>query len=210
MRGFQLSESQTNRGPIKDPRPPHSNHGTTSGRATNELIEQQERPNATAGRRTGHGSDKEAQTQDKAFEAAPKWLILHLKQKGKAEPPLRMQKQPQLPYTMTAPSNYRRKWGSSTRHTERRHCSHTSETTEGWGTNNVPTPSRILHLARQPVPHTASGQRRTATASMTASGQENGEGDRWTANYYSDPLESKLKRLQWMTAAMPAWHQRDC
>ena len=109
MRGFQLPESQTNRGPIKDPRPPHSNHGTTSGRATNDLIERQARPIATASRQTGHGSDKEAQTQDEAFEAEPKWLIHHLKQKGTAEPPLRMQKQPQLPYTKTAPSNYRRK-----------------------------------------------------------------------------------------------------
>ena len=101
-----MLESQTNRGPIKDTRPPHSNHGTTSRRATNDLIERQARPTATAGRRTGHGSDQEAQTQD---EAAPKWLILHLKQKGTAGPPLRMQKQPQLPYTKTAPSNYRRK-----------------------------------------------------------------------------------------------------
>ena len=87
----------------------NSKLGTTRGRATNDLIERQARPIATAGRRTGHGSDKEAQTQDEAFETAPKRLILHLKQKGTAEPPLRMQKQPQLPYTMTAPSNYRRK-----------------------------------------------------------------------------------------------------
>ena len=48
----------------------NSKHGTTSGRATNNLIEQQARPIATAGRRTGHGSNKEAQTQDEAFEAA--------------------------------------------------------------------------------------------------------------------------------------------
>ena len=87
----------------------NSNHGTTRGRATNDLIERQARPITIAGWRTGHGSDKEAQTQDEAFEAAPKWLILHLKQKSTAEPPLRMQKQPQLPYTMTAPSNYTRK-----------------------------------------------------------------------------------------------------
>ena len=50
----------------------NANLGTTSGRATNHLIERQARPIATAGRRTGHGSDKEAQTQDEAFEAAPK------------------------------------------------------------------------------------------------------------------------------------------
>ena len=73
------------------------------------MIERQARPIATVGRRTRHGSDKGAQTQDEAFEAAPKWLILHLKQKGTAEPQPRMQKQPQLPYIMTAPSNYRRK-----------------------------------------------------------------------------------------------------
>ena len=128
----------------------NSKLGTTSGRATNDVIERQARPIATASRRTGHGSDKEAQTLDEAFEAAPKWLILHPKQKGTAEPPLRMQKQPQLPYTMTAPSNYRRKRGSRTPHRERSHCSHTAETTGGWGTTNVPTPSCISRLARQP------------------------------------------------------------
>ena len=128
----------------------NSNHGTTTGRAMNDLIERQARPIAPAGRRTRHGSDKEAQTQDKAFEAAPKWLILHPKQKGPAEPPLRMQKQPQLPYTMTTPSNYRQKLGSRTPHIERRHCSHTSETTEGRGTTTVTTPSRISRLAHQP------------------------------------------------------------
>ena len=73
------------------------------------LIARQARPIATAGWRTGHGSYKEAQTLEEAVEAAPKWLILHPQQEGTAEPPLRMQKKPQLPYTMTAPSNYRRK-----------------------------------------------------------------------------------------------------
>ena len=101
--------------------------------------------------RTGHGSDKEAQTPDEAVEAAPKGLILHLKQKGTAEPPLRMQKQPQLPYSMTAPSDYRRKWGSSTPHRERSYCSNTSKTTGGWATATGTTPSRISRLARQPL-----------------------------------------------------------
>ena len=87
----------------------NSKLGTTSGRATNDLIKRQARPIVTAGRRTGHESDKEAQMQEAAFEAAPKRLNLQLKQKGTAEPLLRMQKQLQLPYTMTAPSNYRRK-----------------------------------------------------------------------------------------------------
>ena len=108
-RGFQSPGSQTNRGPIEDPRTSELDHGTTSGRAMNDMIERQACPIATAGRRTGHGSDKGAQTQDEAFKAALKWLILHPKQKDTAEPPPWMQKQPQLPYTMTAPSNYRRK-----------------------------------------------------------------------------------------------------
>ena len=131
-------------------------------------------------------------------------MILHLNQKGTAEPPLRMQKQPQLPYTITAPSNYRRKWGSSTPHIERRHCSHTSETTEGWGKTNVPTPSASHAWLASRTPHTASGQRRTATVSMTASSHENSERDRGTAIGHSDPLESKLKLLSWTTAATAA------
>ena len=36
-------------------------------------------------------------------------------------------------------------------------------------------------------------ERRTAISSMTASGHENGERDRWTSIGHSDPLESKLK-----------------
>ena len=62
----------------------NSNHGTTSGRVTNDVIERQARPIATAGRRTGHGSDKEAQTQDTAVESAPKGLNLHRKPQGTA------------------------------------------------------------------------------------------------------------------------------
>ena len=53
------------------------------------------RPNATAGWRTGHGSDKEAQKQAPDFEAAPMWLNPHQKLQGTALPPLTMQKQPQ-------------------------------------------------------------------------------------------------------------------
>ena len=33
---------------------------------------------------------------------------------------------------------------------ERRHCSHISEITEGWGTKNVPTSYRNSRLAHQP------------------------------------------------------------
>ena len=119
----------------------NSKLGTTCGQANEQLDRAVGTPYRD--QRTRHGSDKEAQTPDKAFEAAPKGLILHLKQKGTAEPPLQMQKQPQLPYSTTAPSDYRRKWGSSTPHRERSYCSNTSETTGGWGTATVTTPSRI-------------------------------------------------------------------
>ena len=97
-----------------------------------------------------------------------------------------MQKQPQLPYSMTAPSDYRRKWGSSTPHRERSYCSNISETTGGRATATVTTPSCISRLARQPLSHTASRQRREATASVIASGHENGERDRGTAIGHSD------------------------
>ena len=54
--------------------------------------------------RTGHGSDKEAQTTEtKPSKQHQKWVLHHPKQKGTAEPPTRMRKQPQLPYSMTAP-----------------------------------------------------------------------------------------------------------
>ena len=52
------------------------------------------RPNATAGRRTGHRSDKEAQKQDPVCKAAPMWLNPHRKPQGTALPPPSMQKQP--------------------------------------------------------------------------------------------------------------------
>ena len=61
--------------PTEGPRTPELDLGTTSGRATNDQIESQETPHRD--RRAGHGSDKEAQTQDTAAEAAPKWLNLH-------------------------------------------------------------------------------------------------------------------------------------
>ena len=150
-----MPESRANRGPTEDPRTPEletRHHMRTSNEVTRSSGRHAlSRPPAGRAGRTGHGSDKEAQTPDEAFEAAPKGLILHLKQKGTAEPPLRMQKQPQLPYSITAPSDYRQKWGSSTPHRERSYCSNTSETTGGWGTAAVTTPSRISRLARQPL-----------------------------------------------------------
>ena len=53
------------------------------------------RPNATAGLRTSHGSDKEAQKQDPVCKAAPMCLNPHRKPQGTALPPPSMQKQPQ-------------------------------------------------------------------------------------------------------------------
>ena len=81
---FQLPESRANWGPTEGPRTPELELGTTSGRATNDQIEHQARPIATAGWRTGHGSNQEAQTQNTAVEAAPKWLNLHRKPQGTA------------------------------------------------------------------------------------------------------------------------------
>ena len=56
--------------------------------------------------RTMHGSDKESQMPEtKPSKQHQKGLLLHPKQKGRAEPPPQMQKQPQLPYSMTAPKD---------------------------------------------------------------------------------------------------------
>ena len=99
----------------------------------------------------GKEATRRRRRQTKPSKQHQKGLILHRKQKDTAKPPLRMQKQPQLPYSMTAPSDYRRKWGSSTPHRERSYCSNTSEKMRGWATAAFPTPSRISRLARQPL-----------------------------------------------------------
>ena len=101
--------------------------------------------------------------QTKPSKQHQKGLILHLKQKGTAKLPLWMQKQPQLPYSMTAPSNYRRKWRSSTPHRERRYCSNTSETNGGWTTDN--SHHTLPHLtpgspAALPIPRADRGEKR--------------------------------------------------
>ena len=100
-----MPESRTNRGPSEVPGVARTQHPAP------HADEQRRRP--TSGRhalsrqpagRTGHESDKEAQTPEaKPSKQYQKGLLLHPKQKGTAEPPPRMQKQPQLPSSMTAP-----------------------------------------------------------------------------------------------------------
>ena len=115
------------------------------------------------------------------------------KAEGHSRTPLRIQKQPQLLYTMTAPSNYRQKRGSSTPHRERSYCSHTSETTGGGGDNPSTHPPASHAWLASGSPHTASGQRRAATASVIASGHENGERNRGTTIGHSDPPGKHVK-----------------
>ena len=66
-----------------------------------------------------------------------------------------------------------------------------SETTGGWATATVTTPSRSSRLARQPLSpyHEQTEERSDRTR------HENGERDRVTATGHSDPLASKLKLL---------------
>ena len=115
-----------------------------------------------------------------------------------------MQKQPQLPYTMTAPSNYRRKWGSSTPHKRGDTAATLQRQWKAGRQQASPHPPASHAWLASCAPHTTSRQRRAATASMTASGHENGERDRGTASGHSNPLASKLKLLPWTTAAPAA------
>ena len=151
-RRFQLLESRANRGPTEGPRSPKletRHHMRTSNERLDREVGTPYRDRRPG--EPGTEATRRRRRQKKPSKQHQKGLILHLKQKGTAESPLRMQKQPQLPYSMTAPSDYRRKWGSSTPHRERSYCSNTSETTGGWETATVPTPSRISRLARQPL-----------------------------------------------------------
>ena len=90
---------------------------------------------------------------------------------------------------MTAPINQQAEMRKQHSPKERRHCSHISEITEGWGTKKTSTHHTATHawLASHP-PDTASGQRRAASASM-----KNGERDRATDSGHSEPLASKPK-----------------
>ena len=130
-----------------------------------------------------NGSDKEAQMPE-------------TKQKGTAEPPPRMQKQPQLPYSMTAPRD---------EHPDRftKNLEGPEQQEEMLTQHSPQIEESLLHTfqrqreaeRQQQSPHLpaahawlasrspkiASGQRREATSPMIASGHENGEGDRLTA-----------------------------
>ena len=55
---------------------------------------------------------------------------------------------------------------------KRRHYSHFSEITEGWGTKTSTHPTATPAWLASHPPDTASGQRRAAAASMNASGHE--------------------------------------
>ena len=88
-------------------------------------------------------------------------LFLHPRQKGTAEPPPRMQKQPQLPYSMTAlrdedPDRYTKNLEGPEQQVEmlKQHsptnrgdtAAYIAETTGGWATAPVTTPSRSSRL----------------------------------------------------------------
>ena len=90
----------------------------------------------------------------------------HPKQKGTAEPPPRMQKQPQLPYSMTAPRDedpqqvHKKPGGARTTGGNAEAAlptnrgvtaAYISETTGGWVIATVTTPSRSSRPARQPL-----------------------------------------------------------
>ena len=96
-----------------------------------------------------------------------------------------MQKQPQLPYTMTAPSSTPHKRGDTAATLQRQR--------KAGGQQTSPHPPASHAWLASRAPHTASGQRRAATASMTASGHENGERGRRTASGHSNPPGEPVK-----------------
>ena len=95
------SEQGTKRGPqvtrTRNPAP-HADEQRRQPSSGRHALSQ------TPAERSGHGSDKEAQTTEtKPSKKHQKGVLHHPKQKGTAKPTTRMQKQPQLPYSMTAP-----------------------------------------------------------------------------------------------------------
>ena len=98
-----------------------------------------------------------------------------------------MQKQPQLPYTMTllvtTDGN-----GEAALPTERGVTAATLQRQrEAGGQQPSPHPAATHAWLTSRSPHTASGQRREATAPVIASGHENGERDCGTAIGHSNP-----------------------
>ena len=137
-----------------------------------------------------------------------KGLLLHPKQKNTAEPQPRMQKQPQLPYSMTAPRDEdpdrftknlegpEQQAEMLKQHSPQKEESllHTFQRQREAGRQQQsphPPAAHAWHASRSP--QTASGQRREATSYVTASGHEHGEGDRVTATGHSDHPGEKAK-----------------
>ena len=201
-RGSHLPESKANRGPRDVPRSQNSTPAPHAG-------EQRRRPSSgrhtlsrpSAGR-TGHGSDKEAQAPEtKPSKQHQKGLLLHPKQKGTAERPPRMQKQPQLPYSMTAPRDEdpdrftkNLEGPEQQAEMEKQHSPQNEESLlhtfqrqreAGRQQQSPHLPAAHAWLASRSL-QTASGQIREAAAPVTASGHENGERDCVTATGHSD------------------------
>ena len=130
--------------------------------------------------RTGHGSNKEAQMPEtKPSKQHQKGLLLNPKQKGTAEPPPQMQKQPQLPYSMTAPRDedpdrFTKNLEGPEQQAEmlKQHSSHIEESLlhtfqrqrEAGQLQQSPHPPAAHAWLASLSPQTASGQRREATA----------------------------------------------
>ena len=163
--------------------------------------------------RTGHGSDMEAQTPEtKSSKQHQKGLLLHPKQKGTAEPPSRIQKQPQLPYSMTTPRDedpdrFTKNLEGPEQQAEmlKQHSPQIEESLlhtfqiqrEAGRQQQSPYPPAAHAWLASRSPQTASGQRRETTAPV-----ENGEGDHVTATGHSDHPGEQVKA----TAATGSGH----
>ena len=129
---------------------PELDHSTTSGRATNDQIECQETPhrdrrpaNRPRKRRGGadarHSRRSSTQVVESPSKAAGYSLTLALDAEATAA---------NLGYDRSKKLQAEMRKQHSPK--ERRHCSHISEITEGWGTKNDSTSYRNSRLARQP------------------------------------------------------------
>ena len=199
-RGSHLPESRANRGPREVTRTrhpaPHADEQRRRPSSGRHALSRQ-----LAGR-TGHRSDKEAQTPEmKTLKQHQKGLLLHPKQKGTAKLLPQMQKQPQLPYSMTAlrdedPDGFTTNLAGPEQQAEmlKQHSPQIEESLlhtfqrqrEAGRQQQSPHPPAAHACLASRSPQTASGQMREATASVTASSHKNGEGDCVTATGHSD------------------------
>ena len=102
-----MPESRANRGPTEVPRSPEletRHHMRTSNERLDRAVGTPYRDRWPG--EPGTEATRRRRRQTKPSKQHQKGLILHSKQRGTAEPPLRMQKQPQLPYSITAPCDY--------------------------------------------------------------------------------------------------------